>query len=181
MADYHLGVVAYGRGDLPRATALLEEARAAALALDNSLVPAWSLDYLALVACAQNEPGRAAELLRQYLPPDPTSGLRHQYWATLEAVAVLASLIGEAESAARLFGAAATAAHGRPRALPEAVAYEHAEAAARQRIGDRAYEEAWEAGQTDATGGGTGRGGSGADRRRGDGVADEPPTETARN
>src|SRR5215207_239506 len=89
VGNYHLGVVAYGRGDLPRATVLLEGARAAALAVDNSLVPAWSLDYLALVACAQNEPGRAAELIRQALPPDLTSGLRHQYWATLEAVAVL--------------------------------------------------------------------------------------------
>jgi DNA-binding CsgD family transcriptional regulator/tetratricopeptide (TPR) repeat protein len=147
VADYHLGVVAYGRGDLPRATALLEEVHAAALALDNSLIPTWILDYLALVACAQNEPGRAAELLRQVLPPDPTSTLRHQHWATLEAVAVLASLIGEAESAARLSGAAVTAAHGRPRALPEGAAYEHAEAMARQRIGDRAYQEAWEAGQ----------------------------------
>jgi predicted ATPase/DNA-binding CsgD family transcriptional regulator len=147
VADYHLGVVAYGRGDLPRATVLLEGARAAALAVDNSLVPAWSLEYLALVACQQGDLARAAELLRQVLPPDPTSGLRHQYWATLEAVAVLASLIGEAQSTARLSGAAATAAHGRPRALPEAVAYKRAAAAARQRIGDHAYEEAWEAGQ----------------------------------
>ncbi len=147
VADYHLGVVAYGRGDLPRATALLEEARMAALALDNSLVPSWSLAYQALVACQQGEPARAAELLRQNLPLDPASGLRHQHWADLEAVAVLASHIGEAESAARLFGAAATAAHGRPRALPEAAAYEQAEVAARQRIGDRAYKEAWEVGR----------------------------------
>jgi predicted ATPase/DNA-binding CsgD family transcriptional regulator len=147
VADYHLGVVAYGRGDLPQATALLEGARAAALAVDNSLVPAWSLEFLALVACAQNEPGRAAQLLRQNLPPDATSGLRHQHWASLAAVAVLASLIGEAESAARLSGTAATLAHGRPRALPEAIAYEQAEAMARQQIGDDAYEEACEAGR----------------------------------
>jgi non-specific serine/threonine protein kinase len=148
VADYHLGVVAYGRGDLLRATALLEGARVeAALALDNSLVPAWSLEYLALVACQQGEPARAAALLRQNLPPDPTSGLRHEHWAALEAVAVLASLIGEAESSARLSGAAATAAHGRQRVLPEVVAYKQAEAMSRQRIGDHAYQEAWEAGR----------------------------------
>jgi DNA-binding CsgD family transcriptional regulator len=147
VATYHLGVVAYGRGDMARATALLEEARAAALALDDPLVPAWSLVYLALIACAENELSRAAELLRQDLPPEPTSGLRHLDWNSLEAAAVLASLIGEAESTARLFGAAVTAAQGRPRALPESVATERAEAAARQRIGDHAYEEAWEAGQ----------------------------------
>jgi ATP/maltotriose-dependent transcriptional regulator MalT len=147
VADYHLGVVAYGRGDLLQATALLEGARVEALALDNSLVPAWSREYLALVACQQGEPARAAALLRQNLPPDSTSGLRHEHWAALEAVAVLASLIGEAESTARLSGAAATAAHGRPRVLPEVVAYKRAEAMARQRIGDHAYQEAWEAGR----------------------------------
>ena len=147
VADYHLGVVAYGQGDLPRATVLLEGARAAALALDDPLVPAWSLDYLALVACQQGEPGRAADLLRQGLPAEPTSELRHQDWMFLETVAVLASLVGAAESAARLFAVAATEAHGRPRALPESVASEQAEATARQRIGDHAYEEAWESGQ----------------------------------
>jgi DNA-binding CsgD family transcriptional regulator len=73
--------------------------------------------------------------------------LRHQHWVALEGVAVLASLIGDAESSARLSGAAATAAHGRPRALPEAVAFEQAEAMARQRIGDHAYQEAREAGR----------------------------------
>jgi predicted ATPase/DNA-binding NarL/FixJ family response regulator len=147
VGDYHLGVIAYGRGDLLRATALLEGARVEALALDNSLVPAWSLDYQALVACQQGDLAHAAELLRQNLPPDPTSELRHEHWATLEAVAVLASLIGEAESTARLSGAAATAAHGRPRALPEVIAYKQAELMARQRIGDHAYQEAWEAGR----------------------------------
>jgi DNA-binding CsgD family transcriptional regulator len=147
VADYHLGIVAYGRGDMVRATALLEGARAAALALDDSLVPAWSIGYLALVACAQGEPGRAAGLLRQYLPSVSTSGLSHQHWQILDVAAVLASLIGEAEATARLFGAAATLAHGRPRALPEAITYEHAAAAARQRIGEHAYEKAWVAGQ----------------------------------
>jgi tetratricopeptide (TPR) repeat protein len=146
VADYHLGVVAYGRGDMARATTLLVEARAAALALDDPLVPAWSLDYLALIACGENEPGRAAELLRQGLSAVPRGGSGHQDWQFLETVAVLASLIGDAESTARLFGAAVTAAQARPRALPESAASEQAEAAARQQIGDHAYEEAWGAG-----------------------------------
>jgi non-specific serine/threonine protein kinase len=147
VADYHLGIVAYGRGDMVRATTLLEGARAAALDLDNSLVPAWSIGYLALVACAQGEPGRAAGLLRQHLPSVSTSPLNHQHWQILDVAAVLASLIGEAEATAHLFGAAATLAHGRPRALPEAITYEHAAAAARQRLGDHAYEKAGVAGQ----------------------------------
>ena len=129
-----------------RATALLEEALAAALDLGDPLVPTWSRAYLALIACEQGEPRRAASLLRQHLPSGSTRSLRHHYGQFLEAVAVLASHIGAAELTARLFGAAETVSFGSPRALPEAVAYEHAEAAARQRIGDDAYDRAWEAG-----------------------------------
>jgi predicted ATPase/DNA-binding CsgD family transcriptional regulator len=147
VADYHLGVVAYGRGDMLEATALLEGASAAAFALDDPLVPAWSLSYLALIACAQDQLRRAADLLRQHLPSASTSGLRHHHGMFLEAVAVLASLVGAAESTARLFGAATTEAHISKATLPETVAYERAKAAARQGIGDDAYHEAWEAGR----------------------------------
>jgi DNA-binding NarL/FixJ family response regulator len=62
-------------------------------------------------------------------------------------MAVLASQIGAAELTAQLFGAAETESYGRRRDLPEAFAYEHAEAAARQRIGADAYDRAWEAGK----------------------------------
>jgi predicted ATPase/DNA-binding CsgD family transcriptional regulator len=157
VADYHLGIVAFGRGDMLEAAALLKEARAAALALDDPLVPTWSLTYLALIACAQSEPARAADLLRQLLASASTSGLRHHHGQVLEAVAVLASLIGAAESTARLFGAAdstarlfgvaGTESHGMRHDLPEAVAYEHAAAAARRQIGDDAYKAAWMVGQ----------------------------------
>jgi non-specific serine/threonine protein kinase len=147
VADYHLGVVAYGRGDLLEATGLLEGARAAALTLDDPLVPAWSLAYLALIACAQNEPGHAARFLRQHLPWVSTSGLRHHHGMFLEAAAVLASQIGRAESTARLFGSAAPMGHISKAPLPETIAYEQAEAAARRLIGDDAYRTAWEAGQ----------------------------------
>jgi predicted ATPase/DNA-binding CsgD family transcriptional regulator len=146
VADYHLGVVAYGRGDIVRATGLLEQALAAALDLGDSLVPTWSLAYLALIECEQGEPRRAASLLRQHLPTGSTHSLRHNYGQFLEAVAVLASHIGAAEFTARLFGAAETVSFDSPRDLPEAVAYEHAETAARQRIGDDAYDRAWEVG-----------------------------------
>jgi non-specific serine/threonine protein kinase len=147
VADYHLGIVAYGRGNMLEASTLLEEARAAALALDDLLVPTWSLTYLALIACAQSEPARAADLLRQLLASASTSGLRHHHGQVLEAVAVLASLVGAAESTARLFGAADTESYGSPRDLPETVAYEDAEAVARKQIGNDAYDEAWRTGQ----------------------------------
>jgi non-specific serine/threonine protein kinase len=147
VVDYHLGVVAYGRGDLQAAITLLEGARAAALALDDPLVAAWSLRYLVLVACAQDETGRAARLLRQHLPSASTRGLRHHHGMFLAAAAVLASRIGAAESTARLFGAVATEPYVNKGTLPETAAYEHAVASARQRIGDEAYARAWEAGQ----------------------------------
>jgi non-specific serine/threonine protein kinase len=147
VADYHLGVVAYGRGDTVEAAALLEEACSAALALDDPLVPAWGLTYLALIACAQDEPARAADLLRQLLASASTSGLRHHHREFLAAMAVLASIIGAAESTARLFGAADTESYGSPRDLPETVAYEDAEAVARKQSGDDAYDEAWRTGQ----------------------------------
>jgi DNA-binding CsgD family transcriptional regulator len=115
--------------------------------VNDPLVPAWSLNYLALVACHQGAPDRAAGLLRQGLVMRTTSGAGHQDLFFLEALAVLANLIGDAESTARLFGAAAGAAHGRSRALPESVASDRAEASARLRIGDHAYAEAWEAGR----------------------------------
>jgi non-specific serine/threonine protein kinase len=156
-ADYHLGVVAYGRGDTLEAIALLEGARAAALALGDPLVPTYSLTWLALIACEQGEPGRAANLLRQLLPSASTMGLRHHRGMFLETVGVLASRIGAAESTARLFGAAdstarfygvaVTESHGMRRDWPEAVAYEHAEKAARRQLGDHAYKVAWMAGQ----------------------------------
>lgn len=147
VADYHLGVLAYGRGDTQGAAALLDAACAVAQDLGDPLIPAWSRVYLVLIACAQNEPYRAAGLLRQHLASLSTSGLRHHHNQFLEAVAVLASQIGAAESTARVFGAAETAAHGSPRDLPEVAAYERAETTARQRIGDEAYARAREAGQ----------------------------------
>jgi predicted ATPase/DNA-binding CsgD family transcriptional regulator len=157
VADYHLGIIAYGRGNMQEAVALLEEARAAALALDDPLVPTWSLAWLALIACEQGQPGRAAGLLRQLLPSALTRGLRHHHGMFLETVGVLASRIGAAESTARLFGAAdstarvfgvaVTESHGMRHDWPEAVAFEHAEAAARRQMGDPAYTVAWRAGQ----------------------------------
>jgi predicted ATPase/DNA-binding CsgD family transcriptional regulator len=147
IADYHLGIVAYGRGDMARATALLEGALAEAQALNDPLVPVWSLTYLALIACEEDDPVRAAGLLRQHLPLAQTRWLRHHHGRYLEAVAVLASRIGVAESAGRLAGAAAAEAHGRPRELPEGIPFEHAENTARQLMGETAYEGAWEVGQ----------------------------------
>ena len=86
VADYHLGVVAYGRGDIVRATDLLERALAAALDLGDSLVPTWSLAYLALIACEQGEPGApptcfvSISRLVQLARCDTTTGSSWRRW-----------------------------------------------------------------------------------------------------
>ena len=147
VADYHLGVVAYGRGAMARATALLEGAREEAAALGDPLVSAWSVSYLAMLAGHQGDLRRAAGLLRAQLPHEWTSWPQRHPTMFLESAAVLAALVGAPESTARLFGAATTAAHGVALDLPERVAFEQAEASARQRIGDAAYAEAWQTGR----------------------------------
>jgi hypothetical protein len=131
-------VVADGQGDLARATALRAESGAGALAFGDPHVPAWSVAFLALIACEQEEPPRAAHLLRHHRAPGSARALRHNDAQFLNAVAVLASHLGAAEVTARLVGAAETGALGSLPDLPEAVAYERAAARARQRIGDDA-------------------------------------------
>ncbi len=50
---YHLGVVAYGTGDLAGATTMFQSALAAAEEIGDHLLPDWCRDYLALIACDQ--------------------------------------------------------------------------------------------------------------------------------
>lgn len=57
---YHLGVVAFGRGDHPRAEALLHQAIRGGQEIGDPLVPAWSLNYLALLALKRRDRRRAA-------------------------------------------------------------------------------------------------------------------------
>jgi non-specific serine/threonine protein kinase len=146
MNDFHLGVVALGRGEPARAAALLEEARAAAEAIGDEFIPAWSLQYLALLACEQGDLRRAAEHLRRLPSRAWEPGWRDYRLSPLAAAAVLASAVGAAEATARLFGAATAGHPDSVPHLPERTFQERAAAAARLRLGDAAYAAAWEAG-----------------------------------
>src|SRR6478735_4139551 len=76
IARYHLGIIAYGRGDLESARSHLEAARASAQALGDMLVPFWSLPFLALTALKENELVHAVELLHQALQAGLQTGIR---------------------------------------------------------------------------------------------------------
>lgn len=151
VVDYHLGIQAYGKGDLERARALMETARSAAAALGDVLVPAWCTPYLALIACQQDDPRSAAIMLRQLHRPAHGPALpslhAHHHPMYLSSVAVLAVTIGEWAIAARLFGAASADPRASVVAMPEAVTFERAQARARARMPETLYAEAWNAGR----------------------------------
>jgi non-specific serine/threonine protein kinase len=146
LIDHHLGVVALGRGDRARAVALLEAARAAAEAIGDELVPTWSLGYLALLACEEGDPRRAAGLLRRLPRRTSEHGWQDHHLPFQATAAVLASAVGAAEAAARLFGAATASHPDWAVGLPERTFHDRAAATARRQLGDGAYEAAWEAG-----------------------------------
>jgi predicted ATPase/DNA-binding CsgD family transcriptional regulator len=145
-ARYHLGIVAYGRGTLNYARTTLEAARTQAEAIDDLLIPTWSVAFLALVAHEEGDVDRTASYLRQAQQFQRTTGLRSGDSFHLGAAAVLAGALGEWESAVRLLGAAAVENHDVPFAFPERTAFERTDAAARQHLGAAVYTAAWESG-----------------------------------
>jgi non-specific serine/threonine protein kinase len=149
----HLGIVAFGEGDLDAAQSFGEEARALARELGDADAESVVALYLAHVACARGEHGRAAAWFREGLSDeiDDSAWLVEAEWRARCAagVATLAAACGEAERAARLFGAAEAARVeiGMALALPERAVYEQAAAAATARLGEGAFAAAWAAGR----------------------------------
>jgi hypothetical protein len=96
-AAYHLGVVAYGRGELPRAMGLWRDVLVAGYAIGDPHTVAWCLDYLGLLASEQGDLRRAAEDLRRASTARWRGAMRHD-WSEAEwaAPAVLATATGEA-------------------------------------------------------------------------------------
>jgi len=145
--NYHLGIVTYGRGDLERARTMLETARTAARAIDDMLIPIWSLPYLSLVACEDNDLRKATSVLRHALKPESSAGLRKGDAIFLGAAAVLADALGECQAAARLLCVASAANHDVPFSLPERTAFARAEESARRQLGAETYTETWNTGR----------------------------------
>jgi non-specific serine/threonine protein kinase len=145
-AVYHLGVVAYGRGELERAVGLWRDVLMAGRAFGDPLTVTWCLNYLGLVACEQGDLQRAAETLGEALSRTLTGAMRHHWTQVLWTLAVLASATGENSAGAALMGASEAAAEGHGWNLPERVAYERAQQRLHMGLGDEAFAVAWKHG-----------------------------------
>jgi non-specific serine/threonine protein kinase len=144
LTDYHLGVVAYGKGDLASAARILEASKAAAEAAGNTLIPLWCRDYLALIACERGDFDHAVSHLR-HRSEGVSAAHRHDRLLFLSIAGVVASARGAYPTAALLFGAAAR--NNAPVMLPERTAIERGEAAARERLGVDDFTRGWGAGR----------------------------------
>jgi tetratricopeptide (TPR) repeat protein len=150
---HNLGTVALERGDFDRARVALEEGLAYARHINHRYLIYSALDFLSRLAIEQGDYARAAALRREILAVQrelaPTSPVATG--GCLEGVAVLAMVQQQPASAARMFGAAATARGG-------AEAIESAEqkrkrlgtwiAAAREQLGNPGFSRGWTAGRS---------------------------------
>ena len=150
LVTYHLGIVTYGRGDHAGAAVLLEEVRDRWREEGDTVGTATVLSHLALMATEQGDAACAAANLADAVGLLSSAAVKHKRTVAfcLAGAAVIAASIGQAEHAARLFGAAAgvNAALGSTPALPERAAYERATAMARAQLGVPAFEAAWRGG-----------------------------------
>ena len=134
---------------MARAEALLTESLALHRQLDDPWGTANCLDALGLVDC---ERGDAARAVARY---DESLALRRAvaepggFAEWLAGVATLAMRCGQAETAARLFGAARALGDqaGFVFSLPQRAIYERAEAAARAALSDAGFTAAQDAGR----------------------------------
>jgi predicted ATPase/Tfp pilus assembly protein PilF len=139
----NLGMVAYSQGDIGRAAQLTEEGVTLFWELGARDV-AFGLCNLGWIALLQDDLGRAAELYRESLSLSWDTGLNPIVQSTLEGLACVAGARGEAERAARLWGAA-QALHetkGIPRDIDFLAEADARISAVRSGMGEEASEEA---------------------------------------
>jgi DNA-binding CsgD family transcriptional regulator/tetratricopeptide (TPR) repeat protein len=149
LVQHHLGLVAYGEGDLDQAALQLEDARMLHQPEDDRRGVASSLLASALVAREHGDVARSAALYRESLTLWTTLGIQEGLAAWLAGVATLAVARDRLVQAARLFGAADRLAEqvGVTFHLPERAAYDRAQATIRGEIGQPRLETAREVGR----------------------------------
>jgi len=148
-AVQRLGIELHVAGDYAAAAALFTEGLERFQAAHNMIGVAYALTNLGNIRLAEGDHQQAARFFRERLL---LSAYTHDPWETaelLELVAVLAARSGAAGRAARLLGAADSLYHLSGTSAPP---FGHrvtklAEAGARDRLGDEAYDLAWQAGQ----------------------------------
>jgi non-specific serine/threonine protein kinase len=143
-AEFHLGAIAFARGDAAAARPLL---RAAAARYDRTSNPWLAVDplrYLGLLACAERDVTGAATLFAENLARLRAGGVRQAIATTLADIAVLATAVGKREDAARLFAAtdALRESEGTSFSLPARARYDAALAEARSDLGEARFREA---------------------------------------
>jgi predicted ATPase/DNA-binding CsgD family transcriptional regulator len=144
-----LAMLVYSQGDLGRATKLTQEAIVLFRELGTRGHVPLGLCNLGWIALLQDDLGRAADLYRESLSLSWDTGLNPIVQNALEGFACVAGAKGEAERAARLWGAA-QALHETKSIFRDANILAEADArisAVRSGMGEEAWEEAWRKGR----------------------------------
>jgi tetratricopeptide (TPR) repeat protein len=145
----NLAMMVCSQGDLGRAAQLIEEAVALFRELRARGDVALGLYNLGWIALLQDNLGRAADIYKESLSLAWDTGMNHIVQGDLEGFACLAGAKGEAERAARLWGAvqALHETKGIPRD-PDFLAEADARiSAVRTGMGEEVWEEAWRKGR----------------------------------
>jgi tetratricopeptide (TPR) repeat protein len=147
----HLGVTAWGQGDVERATRMCQEAMALQRATRDDWGLSVSLGYLGLLAVEGGNYRYAAAVHRESLQLRWDAEIWEDVAASLADLASLAATVERPEQAARLFGAAAVVREETGRwptpHFPERAVFEQAEHHARTSLGTSAYAAAEAAGR----------------------------------
>jgi predicted ATPase/DNA-binding CsgD family transcriptional regulator len=146
---YELALVALGQGDVARSQTLLTESLDLHRRLDDPWGTAKCLDTLGLVDSEQGDAARAAARYDESLALRRAVGEPGGFAEWLADVATLAMGCGQAEAAARLFGAARALGDqtGFVFFLPQRAIYERAEGAARAVLADPEFDCAQDVGR----------------------------------
>ena len=145
----NLAMMVYSLGDLGRAAQLNQEAVALFRELGARADVALGLCNLGWITLLQDDLGRAAGIYRESLSLSWDAGMNKIVQGALEGIACLAGAKGDAERAARLWGAAQVLheTKGIPRD-PDFLAEADARiSAVRLGMGEQAWEEAWRKGR----------------------------------
>jgi non-specific serine/threonine protein kinase len=143
-----LGAASLGRGDYAQAIAFLEEALTTSRARDDRFDTVYALGYLGLATCVRGDAAAANAWYAEAIPIWSTLVSPEIIAEGLAGVATVAARFGSPERSARLFGAADALREraGHVYILPERAFFERAQQSVRERLGERAYAAAFDAG-----------------------------------
>jgi tetratricopeptide (TPR) repeat protein len=145
---HSLGELTHQQGDLVQARTLLEESLELRRSLGDTLVMADALADLGEVVHAQGDDDQALAFCREGLQLSRSAGARRIMAACLESIAGIA-VRERPHLSARLLGAAAALrdADGTPATGRERATADRTLAAAREALGDDAFDAAWREGR----------------------------------